>query len=270
MAAPDSMAEPLLKQHLSGNVLRLTLANPNSRNALSDAMMAALQAALDVARTSREVRAIVIAAEGPVFCAGHDLKEMTARRSEPDGGRAAFADVMGRCATLMTSIVRQPQPVIAEVQGIATAAGLQLVASCDLAVAAEGARFCTPGVSIGLFCSTPMVALSRNVPRKAAMEMLLTGDMIDAETARSWGLINRVVPLGDLMTETMSLAASIAGRAGRVVRIGKEAFARQAEMSLDDAYAHCAAVMVENMLMAEAEAGISAFSNKRPPNWPQP
>jgi enoyl-CoA hydratase/carnithine racemase len=170
----------------------------------------------------------------------------------------------------MTSIVRQPQPVIAEVQGIATAAGLQLVASCDLAIAADGARFCTPGVSIGLFCSTPMVALSRNVPRKAAMEMLLTGDMIDAETARSWGLINRVVPIADLVSETMSLAASIAGRAGRVVKIGKEAFSRQAEMSLDDAYAHCAAVMVENMLLAEAEEGISAFSNKRLPNWPQP
>ncbi len=252
-----------------GPVLRLTMNRGPARNALNEALMGALQTTLDEAAASRDVRAIVLAAEGPGFCAGHDLKEMTAHRTEADKGRAAFAALFAQCSRLMQTIVRHPKPVIAQVQGIATAAGCQLVASCDLAVAASLARLATPGVNIGLFCSTPMVALSRNVARKHAMEMLLTGEMISAEDALRMGLVNRVVDSEVLGAETMALAHKIASKPATTVKIGKEAFYRQLEMGLADAYDYASQVMTENMLAAEAEEGIGAFVEKRDPKWPE-
>ena len=262
----DDRGAPLLRQDHNG-IVRLTMNNPQRRNALSEAMLAALQGALDTIARDPSVRVVILAGEGPAFCAGHDLKEMTAHRTDADRGRAYFADIMTRCAALMMSIVRLPQPVIAEVATVATAAGCQLVASCDLAIAAESARFCTPGVAIGLFCSTPMVALSRNLNRKQAMNMLLTGDIVSAEEACRIGLVNRVAAASCLRAETAKLAASIASRSARTIKIGKEAFYRQAEMSLDDAYAYASQVMTDNMLARDAEEGISAFLAKRAPEW---
>jgi enoyl-CoA hydratase/carnithine racemase len=249
------------------SVLVLTLARPERRNSLSEAMLGALQAGLDEAAREAGVRAVVIAAKGPAFCAGHDLKELSARRSDADGGRAYFVEIMRQCADMMRSIVRCPKPVIAAVQGPASAAGCQLVASCDLAVAAEGASFATPGVNIGLFCSTPMVALSRNVPRKRAMEMLLLGEMLPAQAAAEYGLVNRVVPANKLMEEALGLARLIASKPAATLAIGKEAFYRQIEMPLAEAYDYAAGVMVTNMLHAEAKEGIGAFIDKRPPDW---
>jgi enoyl-CoA hydratase/carnithine racemase len=260
--------EPLVLAAAKAGVLRLVLNRPAARNALSRPMMAALAEALDAAAADSSVRVVVLAANGPAFCAGHDLKEMTALRTEGDKGRAAYAALFRQCSALMQQIVTLPKPVIAEVAGIATAAGCQLVASCDLAVASRDARFATPGVNIGLFCSTPMVALSRNVAPKVAMEMLLTGGMIDAETAARIGLINRAVPAGALESETMALAAKIAGKPRATVRTGKEAFYRQLAMPLAEAYDYAAQVMTENMLDAEAEEGICAFLEKREPRWP--
>jgi enoyl-CoA hydratase/carnithine racemase len=245
----------------------LTLNNPARRNSLSEAMLEALASALTAIAADSSVRALVIAASGPVFSAGHDLKELSAHRGDADRGRAYFAEVMARCASVMQMVVRLPQPVIAQVQGVATAAGCQLVASADLAVASSEARFCTPGVQIGLFCSTPMVALSRNVARKHALEMLLTGVMITAEEALRIGLVNRVVPGDQLETATMALARRIAARSTLTVRTGKEAFYRQSEMTLEDAYAYAASVMVDNMLARDAEEGIGAFLEKREPRW---
>lgn len=256
-----------IARELSGGVLRLTLNRPERRNSLSEEMMAALQDALDAAADDIAARVILLRAEGNVFCAGHDLKEMTAARSQSDRGRVYFTEVMNRCARLMQTIVTHPKPVIAEVDGMATAAGLQLVASCDLAIASDRARFCTPGVNIGLFCSTPMVALSRNVSRKQAMEMLLTGEIIDASTAREFGLVNRVVPADYLAQVTAKYAETIASKSPLTLKYGKEAFYAQAEMSLADAYRHCAQVMVENMLARDAEEGIGAFIEKRTPEW---
>ncbi len=250
-------------------MLVLRLARPERRNSLSEAMIAALQAELDAAARDAEVRAIVIAAKGTVFCAGHDLKELTQHRRDADGGRAYLALLMRQCARMMRSIVMSPKPVIAAVEGTASAAGCQLVASCDLAVAAEGATFVTPGVNIGLFCSTPMVALSRNVSRKRAMEMLLLGEMLPAKEAAEFGLVNRVVPAGRVMEEAMALAAKIATKPPVTVAIGKEAFYRQIEMSLADAYDYAAGVMIENMMHREAEEGIGAFLEKRAPVWPK-
>src|SRR5579883_2630729 len=201
----DPAAQPLVLQQQKDGVAVLTLNKNQSRNSLSESMIAALQESLDAIAHDNEVRAVVLAATGPAFCAGHDLKELAARRSDSDGGRAYFEKIMKACSTMMKTIVNLPQPVIAAVQGVATAAGCQLVASCDLAVASRQARFATPGVNIGLFCSTPMVALSRAVPRKAAMEMLLTGDLIDAVRAQEIGLVNRVVPAAALEAETMRL-----------------------------------------------------------------
>lgn len=243
-------------------VATLTLNRPGARNALSVGMMAALQAALDAIAAEGAVRAVIIAGAGPAFCAGHDLKEL---RANPE--REAYEAVFGQCARLMTSIVTLPKPVIARVHGVATAAGCQLVASCDLAVAAEDARFATPGVNIGLFCSTPMVALSRTIGRKQAMEMLLTGSLIDAGTARAWGLINRVVPATKLEDAAASLAAEIAAKSPLTVAIGKKAFYAQAELSLAQAYTYCAEVMTTNMLARDAEEGIDAFLAKRKPVW---
>ena len=262
---PDNDA--LVPSARDGAVLTLTLNRPDARNALSEGLMAALQSALGDAADDKSIRAIIIAANGPAFCAGHDLKEMTPHRKDKDRGRAYYDALLKQCAKLMQTIVRLPKPVIAQVHGIATAAGCQLVASCDLAVAAEGARFATPGVNIGLFCSTPMVALSRNVERKQAMEMLLTGDMIGAARAREIGLINRVVPADALRAETMKLAQHIASKSRVSIAIGKEAFYRQLEMGLSDAYAFTSDVMTRNMLEADAEEGIGAFIDKREPKW---
>ena len=256
------MSESILLRDDADAVATLTLNRPAQRNALSRPMIAALSSALDDIGRDRSIRAVVIAANGPGYCAGHDLKEV---RANPD---RAFYDVLfAECSRLMTGIVRQPQPVIACVHGIATAAGCQLVASCDLAVASEEARFATPGVNIGLFCSTPMVALSRAVSRKHAMEMLLTGDLMDAETALRFGLVNRVVPAGELRAGTQALAAKIAGKSGAVVKIGKEAFYRQLEMGLDEAYDYTSGVIAANMEMRDAEEGVDAFIAKREPVW---
>lgn len=267
MNAPQ--APPLVLANREGPLQRLVLNRPAQRNALSTALMAALQEALDLAGNDQSLRAIVLAAAGPAFCSGHDLKEMAAHRSDPDGGRAKFTETFMQCSQLMRSIVRHPLPVIAEVQGMATAAGCQLVASCDLAVVSTAARFATPGVNIGLFCSTPMVALSRNLSRKHAMEMLLTGEAIGAEDALRIGLVNRVAEPYTLEGETMKLARAIAAKPNRTVRIGKEAFYRQLELPLADAYAFASEVMTMNMLEAESVEGIGAFLEKRSPCWPQ-
>lgn len=265
--APEAVGDMPAIRHDKDGIARLVLNHPARRNALSEAMIAALQSHLEAIAADPAIRVVVLAAAGPAFCAGHDLKEMTAHRGDSDRGRAYFAKMMGLCSQLMMSIVRLPKPVIAEVAATATAAGCQLVASCDLAIAADTAKFCTPGVSIGLFCSTPMVALSRNVARKHAMEMLLTGDLINAEDAMRFGLVNRVVPPATLTEETMRLAASIASRSPLTLKIGKEAFYRQADMRLDEAYAYAAGVMTENMLARDAEEGIGAFLDKRAPQW---
>nr|WP_235974656.1 enoyl-CoA hydratase [Stappia albiluteola] len=245
----------------------LTMQRPERMNSLSEEMLAALQAGFDAAAQNAEVRVIVLRSTGKAFCAGHDLKEMTAARAHADRGRAYYADVMNRCSELMQTIVRLPKPVIAVVEGLATAAGCQLVASCDLAIATDTATFCTPGVNIGLFCSTPMVALSRNVGRKQAMEMLLTGEVIDASTAKQFGLINRIVPKDYLEVVVRKYAETIASKSPLTLKIGKEAFYAQAEMPLAEAYAYCANVMVENMLARDAEEGINAFLQKRKPEW---
>jgi enoyl-CoA hydratase/carnithine racemase len=258
-----------LRSERSGAVRILTLARPDRRNSLSEAMLSALQAAIEAADGDDKVRAVVLAAEGPVFCAGHDLKELTVRRGDADGGRAYHAEIMRRCSDMMRSIVRSPKPFIAAVQGPALAAGCQLVATCDLAVAATHATFATPGVNIGLFCSTPMVALARNVPRKRAMEMLLLGEQLAADKAAEYGLVNRVVPAARVGAEALALAELIASKPKATVAIGKEAFYRQLEMELDEAYIYAAGVMVENMLNAEAKEGIGAFLEKRQPDWEQ-
>ena len=250
-------------------LLVLTLARPEARNSLSSATLAALQEAIAMASTDAGVRAVVIAGKGPAFSAGHDLRELTEHRGDPDGGRGFTALLMRECATFMQSILRCPRPVIAAVEGVASAAGCQLVATCDLAVASETARFATPGVNIGLFCSTPMVALSRNVPRKRAMEMLLLGEMLSAREAAEYGLVNRVVPAGAALDAALELARTVASKPPVTLAIGKEAFYRQAEMSLAEAYDYATAVMVENMMHAESEEGIGAFLQKRTPSWNQ-
>ena len=252
---------PLLRRDAAG-VAWLTMNRPAARNALSVALMAALDDALADIAADKAVRVVVIGGAGPAFCAGHDLRELRA-----DPGRHATEEVFAQCSALMTRIVRLPKPVIARVHGIATAAGCQLVASCDLAVAAADARFATPGVNIGLFCSTPMVALSRNVARKHAMEMLLTGEMIDAARAREIGLVNRVVPPAALDAAVAALAGQIAGKSALTIAIGKEAFYRQAEMDLDAAYRFAAEAMTRNMLAHDAAEGIDAFLEKRAPSW---
>jgi enoyl-CoA hydratase/carnithine racemase len=266
-ASKPAPAGPVLLREDREHIAILTLNQPMNRNALSEAMLAALQGALDAIAADADVRAIVLAANGPVFSSGHDLKEMTARRADADGGRAYYEEMMVVCARMMQSVVDSPKPVIAAVQGTATAAGCQLVASCDLAVAAEEAQFCTPGVNIGLFCSTPMVALSRNVPRKRAMEMLLLGEMLSARAAADYGLVNRVVPAGEVLETALSMARIIASKSPASVKIGKQAFYRQLEKGLSEAYTYAATVMVENMMFADAKEGIAAFMEKRKPEW---
>jgi enoyl-CoA hydratase/carnithine racemase len=264
--APISQPPILLREHV-GDVAVLTLNRPDTRNSLSEGLIAALDAALRQIGGDASVRAVVIAAQGKAFSAGHDMKELTAHRADADRGRAYFAKMMTACSNMMQAIVRLPKPVVAAVQGIATAAGCQLVASCDLAIASEAASFATPGVDIGLFCSTPMVALSRNIPRKQTMEMLLTGEPISAETARDIGLVNRVVPAGSERDAAIALAQKVARKSAYTVGIGKEAFYRQAEMSLAEAYRYAAEVMTENMMARDAEEGIGAFIEKREPKW---
>jgi len=258
----------ILLRDLDGvGVLRLTMNDSERRNALSEAMLARLAAAFAEAATDPSVRVIILAAAGPAYCAGHDLKELAAGRANADRGRAYFTKVMTMCSGVMQAIVNCPKPVIAEVAGIATAAGCQLVASCDLAVAADTARFSTPGVHIGLFCSTPMVALSRNVSNKHAMEMLLTGDMTNANRAATIGLVNHVVAAAKLREETDELARRIAAKSSITLATGKRAFYAQREMSLVQAYDYASQVMVENMLTGDAEEGIGAFIEKRSPRW---
>ncbi|MCK1519242.1 MULTISPECIES: enoyl-CoA hydratase [unclassified Bradyrhizobium] len=258
---------PILLRETVGPIAVLTLNRPAARNSLSAAMIASLHAELNEIRDDKSVRGVVIAANGPAFSAGHDMKELTARRGDPDRGRAFFAEMMTACSAMMQAIVHLPKPVVASVQGIATAAGCQLVASCDLAIASEAAHFATPGVDIGLFCSTPMVALSRNVPRKQAMEMLLTGEPIPAARAREIGLVNRVVAAGNERHAAIALAEQVALKSAYTVKLGKEAFYRQAEMNLADAYRYAAEVMTENMMARDAEEGIDAFIEKRTPTW---
>lgn len=260
---------PLLERHDTGAVAHLRMNAPEKLNALSDAMLAALQSEFDALATDRSIRAIVLSGEGKAFCAGHDLKEMTAGRQAEDGGAAYFKDLFDRCARMMMSIQNLPQPVIAQVHGIATAAGCQLVASCDMAVAAEGTRFGVNGVNIGLFCSTPMVALTRNIPRKQAFEMLTTGQFIPAARAEALGLVNKVVPPEDLEQEVAALAAMVAEKLGAAVKIGKQAFYAQIGMSTAEAYDYTGDVMVQNMLYRDTAEGISAFLEKRHPEWSQ-
>ncbi|HVH75672.1 MAG TPA: enoyl-CoA hydratase [Stellaceae bacterium] len=262
-AMPDIRGnEPLLLEACEAGVLRITLNRPGARNALSAALMTALGEALGRAGRDKAVRVVVIAGAGPAFCAGHDLRELRA-----DPRRQTYEAIFAQCSEMMLGIVRLPKPVIAEVHGIATAAGCQLVATCDLAVAAEDARFATPGVNIGLFCSTPMVALSRAVGRKKAMEMLLTGSLVDADSARAIGLVNRVVPRAELTAATTALAREIAQKSALTLKIGKEAFYRQLELDLAASYRYTAEVMTTNMLTRDAAEGIDAFLEKRPPQW---
>ncbi|MDA1286817.1 MAG: enoyl-CoA hydratase [Proteobacteria bacterium] len=263
------MTDAILLRDDNKGVATLTLNSPKSLNALSDAMLAALQSQFDALADDRSIRAIILKGEGKAFCAGHDLKEMTAGRQAEDGGAAYFADLFSRCATMMQTILRLPQPVIAQVHGIATAAGCQLVATCDMAIAAEGTGFGVNGVNIGLFCSTPMVALSRNIPRKQAFHMLTTGQFIDAQRAEQLGLINSSVPHDQLDAATRDLANTVAAKLASAVKIGKQAYYAQLQMPLDQAYAFTGQVMVENLLNRETKEGIAAFIEKRDPNWLQ-
>lgn len=263
MTSPEILLSALDEK----GVLRLTLNDARRRNALSEEMLQLLGQAVAEAGQNPAVRVVVVDAIGPAFCAGHDLKQLTAGRAAADGGRAYFAKIMGLCAQVMQAIVACPKPIIAEVAGVATAAGCQLVASCDLALAAEGAQFSTPGVNIGLFCSTPMVALSRNVAAKHAMEMLLMGEMVSAARAAEMGLVNRVVPAQALRAQTQSFAEKIASKSSLTLATGKGAFYAQAEMPLAQAYGYAAQVMVDNMLARDAEEGIGAFIEKRAPQW---
>jgi enoyl-CoA hydratase/carnithine racemase len=265
--AHASAATPLVSRSDKGGIAFVVLDRPKERNTLTEAMLAALTEALAAIAADKTVRAVVLAANGPAFCAGHDLKEITAHRSDADGGRNYVKTLMDNCSAMMQGILRMPQPVIAAVEGVATAAGCQLVASCDLAIASKTAKFATPGVHIGLFCSTPMVALSRNVSPKHAMEMLLTGEMLPAEDAFRVGLVNRVCEAGAAQDDAFKLARKIAAKSAAIVKLGKEAFYRQLGMDLADAYRFTSEVMVENMMRDDAFEGIGAFVEKREPKW---
>jgi enoyl-CoA hydratase/carnithine racemase len=246
---------------LEGPTAIMTLNRPAQRNALSLDLMREVIECLSELERNREARVIIFAAAGPAFCAGHDLREMTCL------GADAYREIFAVCTQMMTTIQSVPQPVIAEVQGMATAAGCQLVATCDLAIASERATFATPGVRIGLFCSTPMVAVSRVLGRKRALEILLTGDAIDACTAADWGLVNRVVPEAELRAATLALAERIGHASAFTIKTGKQAFYRQADLPQAEAYAFTQEVMTENALAADAQEGICAFLDKRPPRW---
>ena len=263
-ATPETKAvteAPLFRADADG-VTTLTFNRPQARNALSRSMIAAVQHELDAIREDPSVRAVVIAAKGPAYCAGHDMRELRSNNS-----RAFYDDIFQACARMMLSVMRLPQPVIARVQGMATAAGCQLVATCDLAVASDEARFATPGVHIGLFCSTPMVALSRNIGRKQAMEMLVLGDPVSADRALALGLVNRVVPADRLDAEIAEMTARITDKSALTIRVGKEAFYRQVEAGIEDAYAYTAEIMAANMMSHDAQEGVGAFIDKRKPIW---
>lgn len=259
----------ILERNDRDAIAHLTLNSPERLNALSDEMLAALQDQLDALKEDRSIRAIILSGAGKAFCAGHDLKQMTAGRQAEDGGKAYFRDLFARCTRMMLSIPALPQPVIAQVHGIATAAGCQLVASCDMAIAADDTKFGVNGVNIGLFCSTPMVALSRNIGRKKAFEMLTTGQFIPADQAEALGLINHAVPGDQLSAETRRLAQAVAGKLGAAVKVGKQAFYEQLQMPVDKAYSYTGDVMVENMLYRDTQEGIAAFLEKRDPEWVQ-
>ena len=259
----------LLERHDTNAIAHLKMNAPEKLNALSEEMLSTLQSQFDSLQNDHHIRAVILSGAGKAFCAGHDLKEMTAGRQAEDGGKAYFTELFQKCARMMTSIQKLPQPVIAQVHGIATAAGCQLVASCDMAVAADNTRFGVNGVNIGLFCSTPMVALSRNIPRKQAFEMLTTGQFINAERARELGLVNRIASEDGLQAATAELAETVASKLAVAVKIGKEAFYNQLQMPISDAYDYTGSVMAENMLFHDTEEGISAFIEKRDPNWEQ-
>ena len=264
------LVEPTVLREDIGNIAVLTLNRPRARNTLSEAMLATLHDEIARLATDRRIRVVMLAANGPAFSAGHDLKEITAHRSDADGGRDYTRQLMKRCSAVMLAIQGLPQPAVAAIEGVATAAGCQLVATCDLAVASRSAEFCTPGVHIGLFCSTPMVALSRNMARKHAMEMLLTGDMVSAADARRIGLVNRVVATGRARAEALKLAQKIAANSAAAVTFGKAVFYRQLEIGMAEAYDVAAEVMVENMMASDAAEGITAFVEKRDPTWEYP
>jgi len=257
----------LIEKSCDKGVLRLVMNNLDQKNALSESMMSILMEEIKGASSDPSIKVIVLAANGNVFCSGHDLKEITAARENEDSGEDYFKNLFNSCSSLMELIVNIPQPVIAEVDGVATAAGCQLVASCDLAIASHESKFATPGVNIGLFCSTPMVALSRNVNKKNAMEMLLTGDFINAEKAKEIGLINNTAPKEELTIEVSKLAEKIASKSSVTVSIGKKAFYAQAEMNLSEAYKYTSQIMKDNLLNDDAKEGIDAFIEKRSPDW---
>lgn len=267
VATPES---PDLLQSAKGGVLEITLNQPATRNALGLGMIAALQGAVAQAAGDRRVRAVLISGAGPAFSAGHDLREIDAHRADADGGRGYFEDLMASCSALMGSLQAMPQPVIAAIEGVATAAGCQLVAACDLAIAGADARFATPGVNIGLFCSTPLVAVGRAVSRKHAMEMALTGELYGAAQAERFGLVNRVVPAGQALAEARKLAQGIAARPAATLALGKRAFYQQIERPLAEAYALASRAMVENLDLADSREGIGAFLEKRAPKWQVP
>ncbi|WP_281278363.1 enoyl-CoA hydratase [Parasedimentitalea maritima] len=257
----------ILRRHDTGSIAHLVMNTPQKLNALSDEMLAALQTQIDSLHKESTIKVVVLSGVGKGFCAGHDIKQMNAARGEVDGGKAYYQDLFARCTAVMMGLQSLPQVVIAQVHGIATAAGCQLVASCDLAVASENTKFGVNGVNIGLFCSTPMVALSRNIPRKQAFELLTTGDFISASRAADLGLINRAVPVGELESEALKLATTIASKLSTAVKIGKRAFYQQLQMPLDQAYAYTSEVIVENLLDQDTVEGMEAFAEKRPPNW---
>ena len=257
----------LVTRHDQDHVARLVLNSPANYNALSFEMIETLSSTLQAIASDDTVRAVILAANGKAFCAGHDLRQMQSARSDVDGGRASFQRLFDECAKMMQLVPALPQPVIAEVQGIATAAGCQLVASCDMAIAAKGTRFGVNGVNIGLFCSTPMVALTRAIPAKAAFEMLTTGEFIQADRARELGLINRIVPADQLVETTMELARTVAAKLPAAVRLGKRAFYDQLRKGLADAYTQTGQTMCENIMLPDTDEGISAFLEKRPPSW---
>ena len=259
----------ILERNDKNSVAYILLNSPDTLNSLSDEMLAALTNEFENLKNDPKIRAVVLEGAGKAFCAGHNLKEMTKGRKAEDGGKAYFLDLFKRCARMMMLIQKLPQPVIAKVHGIATAAGCQLVATCDLAIAEKSTKFGVNGVNIGLFCSTPMVALSRNITRKKAFEMLTTGDFISAEQAKTLGLINRVVEIENFDLETEKLAEQIASKLGVAVKIGKEAFYKQLEMPISEAYEYTGRVMAENMMFRQTEKGIDAFLNKREPTWEQ-
>ncbi|MCD9146828.1 enoyl-CoA hydratase [Pseudophaeobacter sp. MA21411-1] len=257
----------ILERDDKNAIAHLRMNAPDRLNALSDEMLAALQQQIDALKEDRSIKAVILSGAGKAFCAGHDIRQMTAGRAADDGGRAYFDSLFSRCTQVMLGLQRLPQPVIAQVHGIATAAGCQLVASCDLAIAAEDCRFGVNGVNIGLFCSTPMVALSRNIPRKHAFELLTTGEFMSAPRAAELGLINRAVPADQLEAETRSMAEKIAAKLGAAVKIGKEAYYQQLQMPIEEAYAYTSQVIVENLMQPDTAEGMAAFLEKRTPDW---